>query len=78
MKDFSGIHMFRDNYPEKFRAEVHLLFKIIDVLFDEQIDSDVEMQDADDAKAKRMKSVREVIRSNGKSVIREHRLVIGP
>ena len=77
VKNFGGIHIFRDNYPEELRPEVHLLFKIIDVSFDEQIDSDVEMPDADDAKAKRMAPVREVVGDNGKSIPREHRVVVG-
>ncbi|KAF3043373.1 hypothetical protein E8E12_001895 [Didymella heteroderae] len=77
VKNFGGITIFRDNYPEKYLPEIHLLFKIIDVPFDEQIDSDVEMPDADDVKAKRMEPVQEIFKDNGKSILREQRVVVG-
>ena len=77
VKNLGGITIFRDNYPEKYLPEIHLLFKIIDVPFDEQIDSDVEMPDADDVKAKRMEPVQEIFKDNGKSILREQRVVVG-
>jgi hypothetical protein len=60
--DFGGITIFTDNYP----PEVQLLFRI-HVPFDEQIDSNIEMPDADAAEAKRVKPFQEIVKNNGRT-----------
>lgn len=54
-----------------------LLFKIIHIPFDGQIDSDVEMPVVDATKAERTESVRESIRDDSGSIIMEYGVMVG-